>query len=192
MTTDEIQVYEPAKGEDYSFGPMPDGSFLSSVAEQALVVSIPPRLGLISDRNNSQIDVILSRFELNQGFGFVCGYTIPEEKENQFPKDAIINGQGIFGYFPATKDNFRHYLSLFESLEYGELTVGCINRKIVDLKSFISQGNGKEYLFKDFDLLTILSHLKEVDWLVSLYADTGHGLFISRKEYLANQFLQQA
>lgn len=186
---DSLSIYDPRNNEDYVFGPYPDGSFISSVAEQLLVICIPPSFELISSENSVFTREVLEQFNLNHGVGVICGFTTPKLIDNLFPCDSTIYGQGKLGYFPTNESNFKLHMDILKKVEYGELTIGCVNKRLDDVESFVSCNN-KKYSFGDFELLPILSKTQEVKWLISFYADTGHGIIIIKRKECSDSFLE--
>jgi hypothetical protein len=188
--SDTLQIFDPRKNEDYVFGPYPDGSFISSITEEMIVIHSPPGLELVSSENRFLVNQVLRSFELENGVGFICGFAISKLVEDIFPDDSTINGQGRLGFFPATEGNFKHYLNVFKNLEYGELTVGFANSRLVEVDSFMSIKNNKKHSFGDFELLSLVAKFKDIRWLLSFYADTGHGLLIAKREETPNVVME--
>ena len=117
-----FEVFDPRQGQDCKFGPLRDGSVVSSRDRHLSVVQVAPAFWL---KASSRVwGGVLSCLQTNGGTGFACAFAIPKQIEDSLPGETQRERQGSLSHFAATPDGFRSAFGLFKGLEYGELTVG--------------------------------------------------------------------
>jgi len=168
-----FKVFDPRRGDDFKFGPLDDGSVVSSRDRNLAVIQVGRAFWLQSSLRVRA--AALSCLQLNGGKGFACAFATPRHVEDALPGNAKRGKEGLLSHFAATPDGFRSAFSLFEALEYGELTIGRSVDEFGAGDLGAKEGSGS-LRAEEFDLLFVVQRLKNVDWFVSFYADTGDAL----------------
>ena len=179
-----LEIFDPREGSDFRFGPYRQGNFVSSLSENLLVVHITPRLWVESSLGLEVRKAALSSFDLERGAGLVCALSAPKSVEDEIP-NAMRRGEGVLGWFPASRANFTKYLGLIKNASFGEITVGSTE----DDSSVAAHCHASQA--EDFDLLFLIREVGKLSWLMSFYADTGDTLVVATPGQRSDAFLEK-